>query len=190
MRSTPGITSRPSSATPAGSPIAPMAVVSSPGMTTTCTPVVSSRATTESTCSCDAPGVITTITVATSSLTLHQNEYRLGRGRPMTRPRQHLRNEPGVALDDEPRRENAACARIVEARQPAAGRAHAHDHGSAGARSDAAANGHARASPGDARHRAEADGDPPSRLRTDPRREQAGAFVADGVGGRTGRGDM
>ena len=45
--------------------IAPIAVVSSPGITTTCTPVVSSRATTASTCSWVAPGVITTITVAT-----------------------------------------------------------------------------------------------------------------------------
>src|SRR5919198_2133165 len=41
-RSTPLMPSRPSSATPSGSPIAPIAVVSSPGMTTTCTPVVDS----------------------------------------------------------------------------------------------------------------------------------------------------
>src|SRR3954447_17237908 len=45
--------------------MAPIAVVSSPGITTTCTPVVSSLATTASTCSCVAPGVMTTITPAT-----------------------------------------------------------------------------------------------------------------------------
>src|SRR4051794_39385532 len=53
--------SSPSSLTPSGSPIAPMAVVSSPGITRTCTPVVSSRPTTASICSCVACGVITII---------------------------------------------------------------------------------------------------------------------------------
>ena len=43
-RSTPSIPSSPSSRTPSGSPIAPIAVTSSPGSTSTCTPVVSSRA--------------------------------------------------------------------------------------------------------------------------------------------------
>ena len=45
-RSTPDMPSSPSSRTPSGSPIAPMAVVSSPGIVSTWTPVVSSRATT------------------------------------------------------------------------------------------------------------------------------------------------
>src|SRR3954447_18025054 len=61
-RSTPAIPSRPSSATPCGSPIAPIAVVSSPGSTITCTPVVSSRATTAWISGSPASGVITTIT--------------------------------------------------------------------------------------------------------------------------------
>src|SRR5919206_1455627 len=56
------IPSSPSSATPSGSPIAPIAVVSSPGMTTTCTPVVSNRARTASISTCVAWGVITIIT--------------------------------------------------------------------------------------------------------------------------------
>jgi hypothetical protein len=42
--------------------MAPMAVVSSPGMTTTCTPVVSSRARTAATSASVAWGVITIIT--------------------------------------------------------------------------------------------------------------------------------
>src|SRR3954447_8508486 len=54
--------SRPSSATPSGSPMAPMAVVSSPGITTTCTPVVSSRARTAATSASVAWGVMTIIT--------------------------------------------------------------------------------------------------------------------------------
>src|SRR6188472_3444024 len=54
--------SSPSSATPSGSPMAPMAVVSSPGITTTCTPVVSSRARTAATSASVAWGVITIIT--------------------------------------------------------------------------------------------------------------------------------
>ena len=54
--------SSPSSATPTGSPIAPIAVVSSPGITTTCTPVVSSRARTAATSASVAWGVITIIT--------------------------------------------------------------------------------------------------------------------------------
>src|SRR3712207_1054279 len=41
--------------------MAPIAVVSSPGMTTTCTPVVSRRARTAATSSGVAPGVITII---------------------------------------------------------------------------------------------------------------------------------
>ena len=61
-RSTPGIPSRPSSRTPSGSPIAPIAVVSSPGMTTTCTPVVARRSRTASTSASPAPGVMTIIT--------------------------------------------------------------------------------------------------------------------------------
>src|SRR5205823_15118001 len=60
-RSTPAMPSSPSSMTPSGSPIAPIAVVSSPGITRTCTPVVSRRATTARMSSSDAPGVITTI---------------------------------------------------------------------------------------------------------------------------------
>src|SRR3954453_4328197 len=53
--------SRPSSATPSGSPIAPIAVVSSPGRTTTCTPVVARRSLTASTSASVAPGVMTII---------------------------------------------------------------------------------------------------------------------------------
>src|SRR3954452_9727106 len=53
--------SRPSSATPCGSPMAPIAVVSSPGITRTCTPVVSRRPTTASISACVACGVITII---------------------------------------------------------------------------------------------------------------------------------
>src|SRR4051812_2343404 len=60
-RSTPAIPSSPSSSTPSGSPMAPIAVVSSPGMTSTCTPVVSSRALTASTCWAEAPGAMTII---------------------------------------------------------------------------------------------------------------------------------
>ena len=60
-RSTPSSPSRPSSATPCGSPMAPIAVVSSPGMTTTCTPVVARRSRTASICSTVAPGVMTII---------------------------------------------------------------------------------------------------------------------------------
>ena len=59
--STPGSPSRPSSRTPSGSPIAPIAVVSSPGITFACTPRASSLATTASICSGVASGVITTI---------------------------------------------------------------------------------------------------------------------------------
>src|SRR3954452_18540542 len=54
--------SRPSSATPSGSPMAPIAVVSSPGMTTTCTPVVARRPRTASISASVACGVITIIT--------------------------------------------------------------------------------------------------------------------------------
>src|SRR4051794_10931756 len=53
--------SRPSSRTPSGSPIAPIAVVSSPGMTRTCTPVVSSRRFTASMSAGVACGDITII---------------------------------------------------------------------------------------------------------------------------------
>src|SRR3954471_8233843 len=53
--------SSPSSMTPSGSPIAPIAVVSSPGIVSTCTPVVSRRSTTARICSSLAPGVMTTI---------------------------------------------------------------------------------------------------------------------------------
>src|SRR3954449_7024353 len=59
--------SRPSSMTPSGSPIAPIAVVSSPGIVRTCTPVVSRRATTERICSSLAPGVMTIITGANAT---------------------------------------------------------------------------------------------------------------------------
>src|SRR3954470_9063965 len=55
------MTSRPSSATPSGSPIAPIAVVNSPGMTTTWTPVSASRSRTASTSASAAPGCITII---------------------------------------------------------------------------------------------------------------------------------
>src|SRR5919201_2076654 len=51
-----------SARTPSGSPIAPIAVVNSPGMTFACTPTVSSRRTTASISACVAWGVITTIT--------------------------------------------------------------------------------------------------------------------------------
>src|SRR5215207_9445019 len=61
--------SSPSSATPSGSPIAPIAVVSSPGMTTTCTPVVSRRARTASTSASLACGVMTIITADGSGRT-------------------------------------------------------------------------------------------------------------------------
>src|SRR5690349_6189182 len=60
--------SSPSSATPSGSPMAPMAVVSSPGITTTCTPVVSSRARTAATSASVAWGVMTIITAARTLL--------------------------------------------------------------------------------------------------------------------------
>src|SRR4051812_3943550 len=65
-RSTPAMPSRPSSATPCGSPMAPIAVVSSPGMTTTCTPVVLRRASTARTSSAVAWGVMTIITARTT----------------------------------------------------------------------------------------------------------------------------
>src|SRR3954469_12623821 len=68
-RSTPLMPSSPSSATPSGSPMAPMAVVSSPGITTTCTPVVSSRARTAATSASVAWGVMTIITAAPTLLT-------------------------------------------------------------------------------------------------------------------------
>src|SRR4029079_18759637 len=60
-RSTPAIPSSPSSRTPSGSPIAPIAVVSSPGRTSTCTPVVFSLALTASISASPASGVITII---------------------------------------------------------------------------------------------------------------------------------
>src|SRR3954469_10053025 len=60
-RSTPGSPSRPISRTPSGSPIAPIAVVSSPGITSTCTPVVSSRLRTAAISASPAAGVITII---------------------------------------------------------------------------------------------------------------------------------
>src|SRR5215213_9088109 len=61
-RSTPGSPSSPISRTPSGSPIAPMAVVSSPGMTFACTPPAWRRSTTASIWAGVASGVITTIT--------------------------------------------------------------------------------------------------------------------------------
>src|SRR6478672_94182 len=70
-RSTPDMPSRPSSATPAGSPIAPIAVVSSPGMTTTWTPVVASRVRTASISASVAWGVITIITAASEAEVAH-----------------------------------------------------------------------------------------------------------------------
>src|SRR3954447_13849129 len=63
-RSTPAIPSRPSVRTPSGSPIAPIAVVSSPGITSTCTPVVSSRLRTAAISASPASGVITIIIAA------------------------------------------------------------------------------------------------------------------------------
>src|SRR3954468_20980149 len=60
--STPGIPSSASARTPSGSPIAPIAVVSSPGMTLACTPAASSRSTTAAISASPACGVITTIT--------------------------------------------------------------------------------------------------------------------------------
>src|SRR5215208_1762053 len=60
-RSTPAMPSRPSSRTPSGSPIAPMAVVSSPGSTSTWTPVVLSLALTASISASPASGVMTII---------------------------------------------------------------------------------------------------------------------------------
>src|SRR3954447_8143793 len=65
-RSTPGMPSRPSSATPCGSPMAPMAVVSSPGRTSTWTPTVSSRARTAAMLASVASGVITIIMAGAS----------------------------------------------------------------------------------------------------------------------------
>src|SRR5688572_4432955 len=56
--------SSPSSRTPSGSPIAPIAVVSSPGSTSTCTPVVLSLALTASISTSPASGVITIITAS------------------------------------------------------------------------------------------------------------------------------
>src|SRR4051794_10438006 len=53
--------SRPSSRTPSGSPRAPIAVVSSPGMTSTWTPTVSSLTRTAAMCASVASGVITII---------------------------------------------------------------------------------------------------------------------------------
>src|SRR3954463_6540490 len=67
--------SRPSSRTPSGSPMAPIAVVSSPGIVRTCTPVVSSLATTAATCSSVAPGVITTIMGGSKAYGERQSEY-------------------------------------------------------------------------------------------------------------------
>src|SRR3954470_24895972 len=61
-RSTPAMPSSPSSRTPSGSPIAPIAVVSSPGSTSTCTPVVSSRDLTAAISASVASGVMTIIT--------------------------------------------------------------------------------------------------------------------------------
>src|SRR5689334_14605700 len=63
-RSTPAMPSSPSSRTPSGSPIAPIAVVSSPGSTSTCTPVVLSLALTASISASPASGVITIITAS------------------------------------------------------------------------------------------------------------------------------
>src|SRR6185436_5531845 len=63
-RSTPAIPSSPSSRTPSGSPIAPIAVVSSPGRTSTCTPVVASLALTASISRSPASGVMTIITAS------------------------------------------------------------------------------------------------------------------------------
>src|SRR3954454_17734071 len=63
--------SRPSSPTPSGSPIAPIAVVSSPGRTTTCTPVVARRSLTASTSTSVAPGVMTIITAWSEAEALH-----------------------------------------------------------------------------------------------------------------------
>src|SRR3954465_10191607 len=60
-RSTPSMPSRPSSRTPSGSPRAPIAVVSSPGMTRTGTPTVSSLTRTAAMCASVASGVITII---------------------------------------------------------------------------------------------------------------------------------
>src|SRR5215213_9446245 len=67
-RSTPAMPSRPSSRTPSGSPIAPIAVVSSPGSTSTCTPVVASLALTASISGSPASGVITIITASQAQL--------------------------------------------------------------------------------------------------------------------------
>src|SRR5829696_2646801 len=60
--------SSPSSRTPSGSPIAPIAVVSSPGSTSTCTPVVFSLALTASISASPASGVITIITASQPQL--------------------------------------------------------------------------------------------------------------------------
>src|SRR4051812_37063670 len=53
-----------SARTPSGSPIAPIAVVSSPGITFAWTPTASRRSTTAAISASPACGVITTITVA------------------------------------------------------------------------------------------------------------------------------
>src|SRR3954451_21092236 len=73
-RSTPAMPSRPSSRTPSGSPIAPIAVVSSPGSTSTWTPVVRSLALTASISASPASGVITIITGRPSSVRSSQAE--------------------------------------------------------------------------------------------------------------------
>src|SRR5215207_1586708 len=65
-RSTPAMPSSPSSRTPSGSPIAPIAVVSSPGSTSTCTPVASRRDLTAAISASVASGVITIITAPRS----------------------------------------------------------------------------------------------------------------------------
>src|SRR4051812_32002383 len=61
--STPGMPSSASARTPSGSPMAPIAVVSSPGITFAWTPAASSRFTTSAISASPACGVITTITV-------------------------------------------------------------------------------------------------------------------------------
>src|SRR3954464_4725703 len=93
-RSTPGMPSRPSSRTPSGSPIAPMAVVSSPGSTSTCTPTVSRRARTAATSASPASGVITIITAGSEAQLADADLVGPQAGRQLVAHRaQHLRTQ-------------------------------------------------------------------------------------------------
>src|SRR4051794_23152449 len=135
-------------------------------MTTTCTPVVSRRDTTASTCSCVAPGVMTTITVET--LSADRNEDRLGGRRPGAAAARDLRDEGRTKLHRELCGEHAARAGGDVADDPAACGAHAHGD------SDAAPCG---LDPTSDRHRATAHGAPRHRAKSNCDRRAALAAV-------------